>query len=128
MASFTQPCRLFLARLLLRVLSLVYRIAFLADMNPGCTADVLIWQARERVWRYIRNSCRSFTNMDINAQFSVIFQLAVFGEKNKYEKLLFVSRYHFRRFCQIEVRGVNEFLVNYVTLANVVSSGYTNMD
>ena len=69
--------------------------------------------------------------MDLNAQFSEIFQLAVFGEINEYEKSLFASRYHFRsrcKFCQIELRGVNEFLVNYVTLANVVSSGYTNMD
>ena len=50
--------------------------------------------------------------MNINAQFSEIFQLKVFGEINEYEKSFFVSWYHFPsmcRFCQIELRAVNGF-------------------
>ena len=92
--------------------SLVYKIAFLADMKLGCTAGILInVSSTGTSLGYIRNSCRSFANMDINARFSVIFHLTVFGEINEHGRL-FVSRYHFRSkcsFCQIELRAVNEF-------------------
>ena len=47
------------------------------------------------VFGAIYQKCRSFTNMDINVWFSVIFQLTVFGEINEQGKSLFVSRYHF---------------------------------
>ena len=52
-------------------------------INLCCLADILInVPSMGTSLGYIRSSCRSFTNMNINAWFSVIFQLTVFGEIN----------------------------------------------
>ena len=83
------------------------------------------------VCSYIREKCSSFVRMDCNAQFSEIFRTNVFCNLSNIHKRNTLSTYIQNGFCRDRQRNLrvnNEVFVYYVSLPQVVLTGYSMSD
>ena len=102
-----------------------------STVNPSLSVNMVqaLNSIRFDIWEYFKIHCPSFRKMDINAQFSELFQESVFSPIEDLSvteyKSLFSSYYQSGNCfsCEQQISINNEVLVNYITLEEILHSG-----
>ena len=91
----------------------------------------LLHGTRDPLCSYFRTCCRSFSQMDCNAQFSEIFQTKNFTDMNAYEKEIFLTRYTYNTLCStcdIPLTKHVTIFVNFVRYTDLLSQSMNVKD
>lgn len=91
--------------------------------NAGESNPALINEARDLLWSYIIEHCRSFEARDCTACFSEIFEEKTFGYMSEEEQRLFSTQRIFHSFCNV---CQNDVVLKSTILLTVVTQNGLN--
>lgn len=79
--------------------------------------EIILSTMRQPVWDYLVQNCPSFANRNCDAQFSEIFSSCIFNTLSEQEKVLFMTSYKLRGYCDCneDVSVESRIMLNYIS-------------